>query len=109
MPDRIVTVFGGTGFLGRHVVRRLRTQGFKVRVATRHPRRADATFVGETGIEAGYVDVNDRASVAEGLKDAWAAVNAVSLYVERGAETFDAVHVKAARTVAEVARQAGVG
>ena len=108
MTDRIVTVFGGTGFLGRHVVRRLRTHGFAVRVASRHPRRADATFAGENGIEAGYVDVHNRASVAEALKGAWAAVNAVSLYVERGADSFDAVHVAAARTMAELARQAGV-
>ena len=108
MNDRIVTVFGGTGFLGRHAVRRLRAHGFAVRVASRHPRRADATFAGETGIEAGYVDVHDRSSVAEALTGAWAAVNAVSLYVERGAETFDAVHVKAARQMAELARQGGV-
>ncbi len=108
MTDRIVTVFGGTGFLGRHVVRRLRSHGFAVRVASRHPRRADATFAGEGGIEAGHVNVHDRASVAEALKGAWAAVNAVSLYVERGAETFDAVHVTATRAMAELARQAGV-
>jgi NADH dehydrogenase len=108
MTDRIVTVFGGTGFLGRHVVRRLRTHGFAVRVASRHPRRADATFAGEGGIEARHVDVHDRPSVAEALKGAWGAVNAVSLYVERGAETFDAVHVTATRAMAELARQAGV-
>jgi NADH dehydrogenase len=108
VPDRIVTVFGGTGFLGRHVVRRLRAHGLAVRVANRHPRHAEAAFAGEIGIEAGYVDVHDRASVGEALAGVWGAVNAVSLYVERGAETFDAVHVKAARTVAELARQAGV-
>jgi NADH dehydrogenase len=108
MNDRIVTVFGGTGFLGRHVVRHLRAQGFAVRVATRHPRRADATFASEPGIEAGYVDVHDRSSVAVALASAFGAVNAVSLYVERGTETFDQVHVQAARGIAEAARQAGV-
>ena len=108
MNDRIVTVFGGTGFLGRHVVRHLRAHGFAVRVASRHPRRADATFVGETGIEAGYVDVHDRPSVIEALNGAWGAVNAVSLYVERGNDTFHAVHVQAARQMAALARQAGV-
>src|SRR5436190_6360844 len=108
MTDRIVTVFGGTGFLGRHVVRHLRAHGFAVRIATRHPRLAEATFARETGIEAGYVDVHDRSSVSEALAGAWGAVNAVSLYVERGAETFDAVHVEAARAIAELARQASV-
>jgi NADH dehydrogenase len=108
MTNRIVTVFGGTGFLGRHIVRRLRSHEITVRVASRHPRRADATFAGETGIEAGYVDVQDRASVAEALAGASGAVNAVSLYVERGKESFDAIHVRAACAVAELALQAGV-
>ena len=69
MNDRIVTVFGGTGFLGRHVVRRLRANGFPVRVASRHPRRADATFAGETGNpRQATVDVHDRdrSPIAEG-------------------------------------------
>ena len=108
MNGRIVTVFGGTGFLGRHVVRRLRAHGFAVRAASRHPRRADAAFAGEAGIEAIRADVRDRASVAAALNGAWGAVNAVSLYVERGDDTFDAVHVQAARQTAELARQAGV-
>jgi len=108
MPDRIVTVFGGTGFLGRHVVRRLRACGFAVRVATRHRRRAEATFAGETGIEPRHVDVCDGAAVGEALHGAFGAVNAVSLYIERGDETFDAIHVKAARQMAELARAAQV-
>jgi NADH dehydrogenase len=108
MPDRIITVFGGTGFLGRHVARHLRAHGFGVRVASRHPRRAEVTFAGETGITAIRADVHDTPSVTAALADAYGAVNAVSLYVERGAETFHSVHVEAARAMAEVARQAGV-
>ena len=108
MNDRIVTVFGGTGFLGRHIARRLSMHGFTVRAASRHARRAVATFSGEANIEAISADIHDPPSVAAAVAGAWAVVNAVSLYVERGAKTFDAVHVKAARALAEQARQARV-
>jgi uncharacterized protein YbjT (DUF2867 family) len=108
MNNRIVTVFGGTGFLGRHLVRRLSAHGFTVRAAARHARRGKATFVGENNVEAVSADVHDPASVAAALAGAAAVVNAVSLYVERGRETFDAVHVKAVRRMAELTRDAGV-
>jgi NADH dehydrogenase len=104
MTDRIVTEFGGTGFLGRHVVQRLRAHGFGVRVASRHPRRG----AGDPGVDAVRADVHDPSAVAEAMAAAWGVVNAVSLYVERGRETFQAVHVEAARNVARAAREAGV-
>ena len=108
MSDRIVTVFGGTGFLGRHIVRRLSEHGFAVRTASRHARHASATVTGESNIQSVTADVHDPDSVAAAVAGAWAAVNAVSLYVERGRETFHGVHVAAARAMAEAARQAGV-
>jgi NADH dehydrogenase len=109
MDLRFVTVFGGTGFLGRRVVRRLRGQGFGVRIAVRRPARAQDLFGrDDPHIEAVPADVNDGPSVASALADAYGAVNAVSLYVERGGATFQSVHVVAARQVASRARLAQV-
>lgn len=106
---RTVTVFGGTGFLGRRVVRRLLDHGFATRVATRHPDRVRTVF-GERActLEAVRADVNDEASTAAAVAGACAAVNAVSLYVEHGGQTFQAVHVEAAARVAGCAARAGV-
>lgn len=104
MNDRIVTVFGGTGFLGRHVVRSLRSSGFTVRVASRHP---DKTAHGDRKIQAVRADIRNPISVEAALVNAWGVVNAVSLYVEQGSDTFHAIHVNAARTIALSAREAG--
>src|SRR5215467_12128319 len=107
MPSH-VTVFGGTGFLGRRVVRHLHDAGLVARVACRHPDTVPSLFSREVfGIEAVHADVNDDGSVARALAGAWAAVNTVSLYVERGKDTFHSVHVEAAKRIAVLARQAG--
>jgi uncharacterized protein YbjT (DUF2867 family) len=107
---RIVTVFGGTGFLGHQVVRRLLNHGFQVRVAARHPERISSLLAREgAGPETIKVDIFDDASVAAALVGAYGAVNALSLYFERGGrETFRAVHVDAAARIARLAREAGV-
>jgi uncharacterized protein YbjT (DUF2867 family) len=108
MP-RSITVFGGTGFLGRHVVRHLLDRGFSVRVATRHPDRARRIFADETRtVDAIRADVDDDNAIAAAIADAFAIVNAVSLYVERGSCTFHSVHVEAAARVARHAREQGV-
>jgi NADH dehydrogenase len=105
----VVTVFGGTGFLGRRAVRRLRAHGFSVRVATRHPDRARGLFgEGDPQFQAVAADVGDDASVTAALAGAQGAVNAVSLYVERGGASFHSVHVEGAARVAAQARRAGV-
>jgi NADH dehydrogenase len=108
MNDRIVTVFGGTGFLGRHAVRRLRALGFAVRAAVRHPEQARRMFGDDAGVTAIRADIHDDASVAAALNGAFGAVNAVSLYVESGKATFHSVHVEAAQRVAREAKRAGV-
>jgi uncharacterized protein YbjT (DUF2867 family) len=105
MNDRIVTVFGGTGFLGRHVVRRLRANGFAVRVACRHPHRAEGG--GDPKIQAIRADIRNPLAIEAALVNAWGVVNAVSLYVEQGSDTFQAIHVNAARAIANDAREAG--
>ncbi len=105
----MITVFGGTGFLGRRVVRHLREHGFAVRVAVRHLEHVAALFPDDSKEPpAVRADVDDEASVAQALVGAWGLVNAVSLYAEKGGRTFHSVHVEAAARVAAVARGAGV-
>jgi uncharacterized protein YbjT (DUF2867 family) len=107
--QRLVTVFGGTGFLGRRIVRHLLRRGFGVRVAARHPERVQAVFrSNEPAPLAVAADVHDEGAVAAALAGAFGAVNAVSLYVEHGRESFDAVHVEGAARLARHARDAGV-
>ena len=109
MSSQHVTVFGGTGFLGRRIVRHLHDADFAVRIASRHPDRGRSLFSRDvSGIEPVGADVNDDASVAAAVSGVWAVVNAVSLYVEHGRCTFQSVHVEAAKRVAVLARQAGV-
>jgi uncharacterized protein YbjT (DUF2867 family) len=107
--DQTVTVFGGTGFLGRRIVRHLRSCGFPVRVASRHPDHG-YTLPGadDPQLQSVEANIHDERSVADALAGAYGVVNAVSLYVERGAETFHSVHVEAARRVAIQAHGAGV-
>jgi uncharacterized protein YbjT (DUF2867 family) len=109
MSSRRVTVFGGTGFLGRRIVRHLHDADFVVRIASRHPERSRSLLSGDVSdIESVRADANDDASVATAVTGAWAVVNAVSLYVEHGNCTFQSAHVDAAKRVATLARQAGV-
>src|SRR5215472_5102338 len=104
----LITVFGGTGFLGRRIVRHLLDHGFQVRIASRHPERVGSAFRPDAGSETATVDVRDETSVSAALFGAYGAVNAVSLYVERSGVTFDTVHVEAAARVARLARANGV-
>ena len=102
--NRVVTVFGGTGFLGRCIVRHLRLHGFCVRVASRHP---DRSLPDAPQLRSLKADIHDERSVADALSGAYAAVNAVSLYVEHGRQTFHSVHVESAQRVALEAHRAG--
>lgn len=109
MPAQLVTVFGGTGFLGRRIVRHLQDATFDVRIASRHPDRAVMSFP-DAGpqLQSVHGDINEDNSVTAAIGSAFAVVNAVSLYVERGRDTFQSVHVKAAERVARLARGTGV-
>jgi len=109
MPNRVVTVFGGTGFLGRRVVRHLRNAEFVVRIASRHPERAKKLFGSDDPqLQSVEANVHDERAIADALAGACGVVNAVSLYVERGQETFHSVHVESARRLAAQAHRAGV-
>ncbi|MCI0432671.1 MAG: complex I NDUFA9 subunit family protein [Gemmatimonadetes bacterium] len=109
MTLRLVTVFGGTGFLGRRIVRQLRAQEVSVRVASRNPERGRALLgVDDERLNSVAADVHDERSVADAVAGSDAVVNAVSLYVEHGLETFQSVHVQCARRVAAQAQRAAV-
>jgi uncharacterized protein YbjT (DUF2867 family) len=97
------TVFGGTGFVGRRVVRHLRESGTKVRIVSRHPGLSH-----DDGIEQIAADARDRRSVEAAVAGADSVVNAISLYVEHGSDTFHSVHVETAAKIARAARQAGI-
>jgi len=106
---RTVTVFGGTGFLGRRIVRHLRSRGFPVRTASRHPDRGHRLFgPDDPQLQSVGADIHDERSVADALAGACGTVNAASLYVEHGQETFQSVHVEAALRIAAQAHRAGV-
>jgi uncharacterized protein YbjT (DUF2867 family) len=109
MAQEKVTVFGGTGFLGRHVVQHLLEADYPVRVASRHPERAAALFPDvHLGFESTHADIDDDGSVAAAVAGVIGVVNAVSLYMESGLQTFHSVHVTGAARVAGLAREAGV-
>jgi NADH dehydrogenase len=107
MRGSTVTVFGGTGFLGRRVVRHLRERAFSVRIASRNPDRMPIG-VDDPQLETVEADIHDERSVAAALAGAYGVVNAVSLYIEHGTEKFHSVHVESAQQLAIQARRAGV-
>lgn len=109
MP-RLVTIFGGSGFIGRYVARRMAREGWRVRVAVRRPN--EAIFVRPYGspgqVEPVLCNIRDEASVAAALHGADAAVNCVGILAELGRNRFDAVHVEGAGRIARLAAKAGV-
>ncbi len=110
MDSKPVTVFGGSGFLGRQIVKRLAADGIDVRVAVRHPERASflERLGGDGRIELVATDVWDEKTVGPAVKQATSVINTVGHYVEKGQATFDAVHGQGALHVARQAAQAGV-
>lgn len=108
--ERLVTVFGGSGFVGRHLVRALARTQYRVRIAVRRPDLAGHLQpMGAVGqIHAVQANVRDRASVERALAGSWAVVNLVGILYEAGAQRFDAVQAQGARNIAEAAAAAGV-
>jgi len=110
MAHRLICVFGGSGFIGRHLVRRLAAAGDRVRVAVRDPE--GALFLkpmGDVGqIVAVPADLGHEASVRLAVAGADAVVNLVGTLVSRGRHSFQALHVDGPRRLAAAARDAGV-
>ena len=108
--DRLVTVFGGSGFLGRHTVRALADRGWRVRVASRRP---DLAFhvqpQGRVGqVSAVQANLRYPASVAAALRGSHAVVNMVGILTEQGRQNFEAVHTFGTRAVVRAAQEAGI-
>ncbi|WP_426039759.1 complex I NDUFA9 subunit family protein [Brevundimonas sp. DC300-4] len=107
----LVTVFGGSGFVGTQAVRALARRGWRVRVAVRKPALAqDLRILGDVGqIQPVRCDITSPADVAAALKGANAAVNLVGILFETPARGFQKAHVEGSRNVAEACVAAGVG
>lgn len=103
-----VAVFGGTGFLGHRIVRRLLERGNAVRVISRHSDRARTIFRSDDPhLEIIRADIRDAASVAGAIAGARAVVNAISHYSETRSDTFWRLHVECAGALALSARNLG--
>lgn len=107
---RLVTVFGGSGFVGRHVVRVLAKRGYRIRVATRRPDLAGflQPLGGVGQIQAVQANVRYPASVAAALKGASAAINLVGILAEGGRQRFSSVQGEGAATIARLASEEGI-
>ena len=103
--DRLVTIYGGSGFLGRHLVRALAKRGWRIRVAVRRPELANFLqplgMVGQ--IHAVQANVRFPESVASAAEDADALVNLAGILFQSGRQTFEGVQAQGARAVAEAA------
>lgn len=107
---KLVTVFGASGFVGRHVVRELAKRGHRVRAAIRSPHKA--TFLKPMGavgqIQLFQANIRHRNSVSEALAGADACVNLVGILAPTGKQTFDAVQARGAEHIGSVCAEAGL-
>lgn len=110
LNGKLITVFGGSGFLGRHVVRALARRGYRVRVAVRRPDLAEHVQpLGAVGqIMPVQANLRHRWSVDRAVAGADAVVNLVGILHEAGSQSFDAVQAFGPRAIAEAARAAGI-
>jgi uncharacterized protein YbjT (DUF2867 family) len=108
--EKLITVIGGSGFVGRHIVRSLAKRGYRVRVACRRPDLAGhVVLLGSPGqVVPVQANVRYPASVAAACDGAFAVVNLTAVFHDAGAQSFDAVHVFGAETVARAAKSAKV-
>ena len=107
---KLVTIFGGSGFIGRYIARRMAKQGWRVRVAVRRPN--EALFVKTYGVvgqvEPILCNIRDDASVEEALNGADAAVNCVGILVEDKKNTFSAVQHSGAERIGRLSNELGI-
>jgi len=109
MTNQLVTVFGGSGFLGRHTVRALARAGWRIKVATRHPNRAFFLKpLGTVGqIDFVKCDVADAESVARAVMGSQAIINLTGILFEKG-QSFEDVQAEGAAHIAQAAAALGV-
>ncbi|HFQ16009.1 MAG TPA: complex I NDUFA9 subunit family protein [Rhodobacteraceae bacterium] len=108
--SRLVTIYGGSGFVGRYIAQRMARAGWRVRVAVRRPNEAlFVTTYGTVGqVEPVLCNIRDDASVRAAMRGADAVVNCVGILNQIGRNSFDAVHVEGAKRVARAAGDEGV-
>ena len=108
---KLVTIFGGPGFVGRYVARRMAQEGWRVRVAVRNPNEAmHVRPYGVVGqVEPVFCNIRDDASVAAVLNGADAVVNCVGVLAEVGRNTFEAVQSEGATRIARLSSEMGIG
>ncbi|MEL7183341.1 MAG: complex I NDUFA9 subunit family protein, partial [Pseudomonadota bacterium] len=108
--QKLVTIFGGSGFVGRYIARRLAKEGWRVRVAVRRPNEAGFVRVyGAVGqVEPVLANIRDDASVEAALTGADAVVNCVGILAESGKNRFDAVQAEGPGRVARIAATLGI-
>ncbi len=108
--SKLVVVFGGSGFIGAQVVRALTRRGYRVRVPMRRPHLGASLRVsGDVGqVQLVQANVRFPESIDEALEGADAVVNLVAVLHDKGKQGFEALHVEAARTIAEAAKRRGV-
>ncbi len=109
--QKLVTIFGGSGFVGRYVARRLAKDGWRIRVACRRPYEAHfVRMYGDVGqVEPVFANIRDDASVAAAVTGADAVVNCVGILSESGRNGFAAVQDEGASRVARISAAEGVG
>lgn len=106
MGKGLVTVFGGSGFLGKHVVRALVKDGWRVRVPVRSPHTAqELKVIGNVGqVQLMQANIRFPKSVERAIEGSDAVINLVALLFESGKQSFEAVHVRGAETLAAAAK-----
>jgi uncharacterized protein YbjT (DUF2867 family) len=106
---RLVTIFGGSGFVGRHAVRALAKDGWRIRAAMRRPDLAGhlQPMGGVGQIQAVQANLRYPQSLVAATQGADVVINAVGILVKSGAQTFEKLHVDGARAIARAAREAG--
>ncbi|AGT10052.1 complex I NDUFA9 subunit family protein [Paracoccus aminophilus] len=104
---KLVTIYGGSGFLGRQIARVLASQGWRIRVAVRRPNEAIAvrTYGVPGQIDPVLCNVRDDLSVRASMTDADAVVNCVGIALREGKNTFDAIHEEAAARIARISAE----
>src|SRR5476651_411699 len=109
MNSTLVTVFGGTGFLGRNAVRALASAGHRVRVAVRYPNRGFfLPPMGNVGQIALFkCNVRDAGEVAAAIHGAHAVINLTGILYQRGEQSFEPIHIEGSEAIAKAACEAG--
>ena len=109
--SKLVTIYGGSGFIGRYLARRMAKEGWRVRIAVRRPN--EALFVKPYGVvgqvEPIFCNIRDDRSVTDALRGADAVVNCVGILQEKAKNTFNSIQSEGAERIARLAASEGVG